>query len=111
MAMAMQARAPESGLKLGIISCICSQALIRYHGRTLRIWVGEQVARAAEVARDAAAGSVRLAPEVCPGLQHELSRLTCLVTSEFDGDELAGSTVIPLPSATAQLSTFAGLGR
>lgn len=110
MALDMQHMAGDVRFQVGLASGDCVSAGLQVDGHVVRVLVGGAADRADAVARMAAPGSIRFAPEVYAQVQDRLGDLaSCMVTTEYEGDCMMAASVM-LPPRSSQLSTFAGLG-
>lgn len=112
MALAMQRVAGRARLRMGIVQGRCKVARCEADGREMLILLGKERTRASELARRAAAGTIQMCPDAWDAVGGDVSDRfgSCLVMAEFDGDALSEITVTVPPDASADLSTFAGLG-
>lgn len=111
LAVEMQQSATHPRFQVGLVTGDCTVALLALDEGVLRVLLGETVERAAAVARQAAPGSIRIAPETCVELQDHLGDLgRGVLTTEYEHDAVIAMSLTPTPSSTAPLSTFAGLG-
>lgn len=111
MALQMQELAGDSPFQIGIVSGACTTAVLHLEGGPLRVLAGAEVRRATEVARLAAAGTIRMDAATYLALQERIGqRRTGVVSTEYEGDEMTAVSLTPPPPSTAYLSTFAGLG-
>ena len=76
-----------------------------------RVSLGPVVDRAGANSELAPAGTIRMSPETFLVLQDELGRVSgCLLTTEFQGDDIEAVSLVRAPAMHDALSTFAGLG-
>jgi class 3 adenylate cyclase len=99
-------------LRIGLISGPCTVAISSATHATALV-VGDEPARAASVARGAAAGSILISAETYRSLADVFASEVCgcVVTEEYWDAELAHAMITPAPTAFAEMSSFAGLGR
>lgn len=111
MAIDLQRLCSEVRYQVGLASGDCVQALLQMEASTLPVLVGDAVDRAEQAMRQATPGSIRLTPEVFEQVQDQVQRTPgCMIAAEYEGDELAATSLTLAPRASAFLSTFAGLG-
>lgn len=112
MALQMQQLASDAPFQIGIVSGALTTAAFRLDGGTLRMLAGDEVQRAGEVARLAAAGTIRMDAATYLALQDEIAQSrTGVVSTEYEGEEITAVSLTLTPPSNAYLSTFAGLGR
>jgi adenylate cyclase len=115
MAADLQRSAGALHLRMGLYTGPCEIATFCSECEVHTTLIGEETAKAAEVAATAATGSIAISPEtyalVKDEIHSEASR--CLVMEEFLESDLAQVCLTPAPAPGGEhaLSTFAGLGR
>lgn len=87
MAMQLQQAATGVALRIGVVSGTCTLAFFRAQGRLWCTPLGEQPARAAQVAATAAIGGVVISPEACGPLEIRV-RSTSESEADFHDSEL-----------------------
>lgn len=111
MALELQQSAGDVRYQVALASGDCLLATLQLEDKELRVLVGGAVDRVEAVMRLATPGSVRLAPETFAHVQDVVLRMGhCMVTTEFEGEEITATSLLLPPRSSAQLSTFAGLG-
>jgi class 3 adenylate cyclase len=111
-AMDLQRSAADLRMHIGVHSADAVLAVFRSEGREHRAVLGPVVESVARVAGMAATGSIVISPQtyllVHGDIQGDLSN--CLVTEEFHDSDAAQASITPMPAASTDMSTFAGLG-
>jgi len=80
-------------------------------GEEHQLLLGPVARQVTELARRAAAGTIHISPQGYRSLQHEVHEQSgCMVTTEFNGEEMTGVFLAPTPPRGGGMSTFAGLG-
>lgn len=98
---------PSIGLATGMRDI----ALVGEGLDSTRVALGPVVDRASANCDLAPAGTVRMSPETFLVLQDELGSVSgCLLTTEFQGDDIEAVSLVRAPAMHEALSTFAGLG-
>lgn len=111
MALELQQSARDVRYQVALASGECLLATLQLDGSVLRVLVGGAIDRVESVMSLATPGSVRLAPETFAEVQEQVLRMGhCMVTTEFEGEEITATSLLLPPRSSAQLSTFAGLG-
>ena len=111
MAIELQQMAGDVRYQVGIATGECTLATLQLEGVPLPVLVGGVVEQVEAVARQATPGSIRLAPSTHAQVTEALGRIVgCMVASEYDGEQLAATSLTLAPRSNAFLSTFAGLG-
>lgn len=111
MAVEMQQSGVHPRFQLGLASGACTLASLALDDGMLPMLVGGAVERAGAVARLAAPGSIRIAPETFRLLQDEGVDFGCgLLATEYEQEQMTAVSLTPTPHSSAHLSTFAGLG-
>lgn len=114
MATDLQRSARALHLRMGLYTGLCDVGTFCSECEIHSTLIGEEMARAAQVAATAASGSIAISPEtyalVKDEIHSEMSR--CLVMEEFLESDLAQVCLTPAPAGGGEqaLSTFAGLG-
>ena len=112
LALGLQRMAADYRLRIGLVSGLCTVALFRAQGRDCAVTIGPELERAAAVAGAASAGSILVSPEADEPLQVGIDGEVagCVLTEEFYDTDLAQASITPAPRASAEMSSFAGLG-
>ena len=112
MARALQDLACDQRFQVGLASGECTLATLQLNDiELLRVMLGGAADQAEAVARMVTPGSIRLAPQTMELVDEVVSVMPgCMVTTEFEGEEIAATSLTFTPRYNAQLSTFAGLG-
>jgi len=111
MAIELQQLGGEVRYQVGMATGECTLATLALEGIAVPVLVGGAVDEVEAVARQAAPGSIRIAPGTYREVEEALARITsCMVATEYEGEELAAASLTMAPRASAFLSTFAGLG-
>lgn len=108
----LQRQVPRARLRMGLASGRCRMARCRAADQDFLILLGGQRARVEALTRRAAPGTLQLAPEAYQPLEDTIAHGlgSCLVMVEMDEEELTEVSLTLPPDATADVSTFAGLG-
>ena len=108
----LQRLVPRARLRMGLGSGRCRMVRCRTGEQDFLSLLGDERARSEDLTRRAAPGTLQLAPEAYATLEstiaHDLG--SCLVLVEMDEDQLTEASLTLPPDATADVSTFAGLG-
>jgi class 3 adenylate cyclase len=111
MAVEMQQSGVHPRFQVGLATGACTVACLALDDGVLRVLLGDTVERAGSVARHAAPGSIRIAPETFGELQEQLVDVSRgVLTTEYEQESMIAVSLTPTPHSTAHLSTFAGLG-
>lgn len=112
MARALQDLACDQRFQVGLASGECTLATVQLNDiELLRVMLGGAADQAESVARMVTPGSIRLAPQTMMLVDEVVSVMPgCMVTTEFEGEEIAATSLTFTPRYNSQLSTFAGLG-
>lgn len=108
----LQRLVPRARLRMGLASGRCRMARCRTADQDFLVLLGGERARVEELTRRAAPGTLQLAPEAYESLEGTIASDlgSCLVLVEMDADQLTEVSLTLPPDATADVSTFAGLG-
>ena len=111
-AIALQRSCCDLRLRIGLASGRCVVAVFREGDQWHTVALGPSLERAASCARSATYGSILVSAESYEQFQDAIldHAADCVLTEEFFGEELARASITPAPSASAELSSFAGLG-
>jgi hypothetical protein len=111
-AVELQRLVPRARLRMGLGSGRCRMALCKAGELDFLMLLGSERARIEALTRRAAPGTLQLAPEAYDSLQDMVANDlgSCLVLVEYDEDVLTEVSLTLPPDATADVSTFAGLG-
>jgi hypothetical protein len=111
-ALALQRTTARARLRMGIVSCRCNVARATVDGRDFLVLLGRERASVEELTAAAPAGTVHMAPDAYQALGGYIDEGlgSCVVMTEYEGDELTDVTLTVPPDGSADLSTFAGLG-
>lgn len=111
-AMDLQRSAADLRMHIGVHSGDAVLAHFRSGGFEYRTVLGPVVEGVARVAGMAATGSIMISPQTYLLVQGEIQGdiANCLVTEEFHDSEAAQACITPMPAASTDMSTFAGLG-
>jgi class 3 adenylate cyclase len=115
MAMELQRSAGALHLCMGVYTGLCDIGTFCSESEVHSTLIGEETAKAAQVAATAATGSIAVSPETYALVKDEIHSETarCLLMEEFLESDLAQVCLTPAPAPGGEhaLSTFAGLGR
>lgn len=111
MAMDLQ-RQSRTRYGIALVTGTCMTAQFLLDGRSWRVLVGREVVRAEGLARRVAAGSVMVSPDTFPLLEAHFADGLCdgILAAEFVDEVVTEATITLAPGASAESSTFAGLG-
>jgi hypothetical protein len=112
LGLALQRLFARARLRMSLMTGPCNLVRGYADGQNILMLLGKQRERAETLTGSAAAGTVRISPETYDLLGGAVSDElgSCVVMAEFDGDKLKEVTLTLPPDASADVSTFAGLG-
>jgi hypothetical protein len=112
LTLGLQRATARARLRMGLITGRCNIARAQADGQDFLVLLGTERARAEAFAARAPAGTVQMAPDTYDALGGQLNEDldACVVMTEFEADILTDVTLTVPPDASAELSTFAGLG-
>jgi len=112
LAVELQRLVPRARLRMGLGGGRCRMALVKAEGREFLVLLGQERERIQHLADCAAPGTVQFTPEAYGPLRDLITTDlgSCLVLEAYDGEQLTEVSLTLPPDATADVSTFAGLG-
>lgn len=111
-AVALQRLAKRTRLRTAITSGVYTAALLVIDNQRRSLLLDGAIDRAEQEALATPPGSIHIAPGTYELLKQQIGSevSTAMVMTELHGDEPGGTTLTLPPTASADLSTFAGLG-
>jgi len=108
----LQRLVPRARLRMGLGCGRSRLARCRAADQDFLLLLGDERSRIEALTRRAAPGTLQLAPEAYAALQGTIADGlgSCIVLLEMDADELTEASLTLPPDATADVSTFVGLG-
>jgi hypothetical protein len=108
----LQRLVPRARLRMGLGGGRCRMALCKAEGSEFLVLLGDERERMQSLAECAAPGTVQFTPHAYAPLRDLITSDlgSCLVLEAYDGEQLTEVSLTLPPDATADLSTFAGLG-
>lgn len=111
-AMVLQRLSDGRKVRTSVGTCSCTVACFELDGETRRLAVGPEIARAEESLRQSVPGTIVISAETYAVLGERMGEQVqdgLLITEGDEGTVTRASITLP-PSASAALSTFAGIG-
>jgi hypothetical protein len=112
LAVELQRLVPRARLRMGLGDGRCRMALCKAEGSEFLVLLGEARERMQSLAENAAPGTLQFTPQAYAPLRDLITSDlgSCLVLEAYDGEQLTEVSLTLPPDATADVSTFAGLG-
>lgn len=112
LALALQRTTAVARLRMGVVTGRCQVARAHADGQEFLVLLGRERASAEKLAAGAPAGTIQMAPDAYEALGGYIDEAlgSCVVMTEYEGEDLRDVTLTVPPDGSAELSTFAGLG-
>jgi hypothetical protein len=112
LTIALQRSTARARLRMGLTTGRCNVVRGHAEGQDFLVLLGKERSRAEAFASRAAAGTVQMAPDTYDALGGSIAEDmgSCVVMVEFENEAVSEITLTVPPDASAELSTFAGLG-